>query len=467
MSGPCFLACLYTSREESCGCHVQTSCNPAESFGYTQGALVGDRIEVFSKMPPVAQGLGTPVLHSKYADDGDGGVDRDDGLVWFMLMASSFFIMVIIPSVAGMIYRCCHNIGDEYLEESEETDLMYNDEEETEHDTEALRVLSPDEQEIYFQAKEFIKLNSFAKMKLAAWQLDLIKEKGVHAWEFLSNSDNHHQITIDNKTEITFNNRNTPLSIQSNLPFPDTKDVHYIEFKIFDIPEHYKNNTLISLGLSTFPYPSFVLPGRYLHSVAYDSTGDRRHNSPFPLKEAKSGYQIFPALEKGDVIGIGLKKFTRAVFFTRNGKKLSESKFKGHIHLPKTVQLFPTIGSINPCRIDVNFGQMGFVFIEANVKKWALAPLRGTEIPPPLYTKFNHDVLLDYSDAEDSELPEFEDILQNGLTRQAEFTDDERGNDELTLETIEHMPPNYDSMIQDEIREAMDENIEDSSPRAF
>lgn len=411
----------------------------------------------------LAPGLGYEDSSYDYQNRGPGEEDTGSPLIPLLMISVLFLLTTVVLLTIALIQKCCGLRNNSSIDDSDESNLQYDELEEIVNDATALRIMTPDEQEIYFQAKEYIKLNGFAKMDLAPWQRDMIKEKGVQAWTFENSSENQHTISVDNKSEITFNNRNTPVSIQSNLPIPFTKDVHYIEFKIFDIPEQFRDNTLISLSLTTFPYPSFVLPGRYLHSLSYDSNGDRRHNSPFPLESLKSGRDIFPHLQEGDVVGIGIKKHSRAVFFTRNGKKLSESKFNGHIKLPKSVQLFPTIGSINPCRVDVNFGQMGFVFIEANVKKWGLAPLRGSEIPPPLYTKFNHDVLLDCSDVEDSELPEFEDIVQSGIAGPAEFTDDEIGDDELTLDTIEQ-PPNYDHLIQDEIREAMGENIDDLDP---
>jgi len=43
----------------------------------------------------------------------------------------------------------------------------------------------------------------------------------------------------------------------------------------------------------------------------------------------------------------------------------------------------------------VNFGQAGFVFIEANVKKWGLAPMTGTLAPPPRYGREEESILLD------------------------------------------------------------------------
>jgi hypothetical protein len=56
--------------------------------------------------------------------------------------------------------------------------------------------------------------------------------------------------------------------------------------------------------------------------------------------------------------------------------------------------LFPTIGANGPCQVHVNLGQMGFVFVEANVKKWGLAPSQGTLSPPPAYGTERDTVLL-------------------------------------------------------------------------
>lgn len=43
----------------------------------------------------------------------------------------------------------------------------------------------------------------------------------------------------------------------SNLPVPKQNEVYYWEAKIYDKPE----NTLISIGMATKPYPLFRLPG--------------------------------------------------------------------------------------------------------------------------------------------------------------------------------------------------------------
>src|SRR5260221_5698935 len=57
--------------------------------------------------------------------------------------------------------------------------------------------------------------------------------------------------------------------------------------------------------------------------------------------------------------------------------------------------LFPTIGADGPCSVHVNLGQAGFVFIEANVKKWGLAPSVGTLAPPPAYGSERGSILLE------------------------------------------------------------------------
>lgn len=93
---------------------------------------------------------------------------------------------------------------------------------------------------------------------------------------------------------------------------------------------------------------------------------------------------------QGDVIGVGYRPRTGSIFFTRNGKKLDEIA-----HNLKSQNFFPTVGANGPCTVHVNFGQMGFVFIEANVKKWGLAPMTGSLAPPPPYGSEQGSILLE------------------------------------------------------------------------
>jgi len=149
---------------------------------------------------------------------------------------------------------------------------------------------------------------------------------------------------------------------------------------MFDLPE----TTTVAVGLATKPYPAFRLPGLNRHSVAYHSNGDKSHNYPFTASP------FGPTLKEGDVLGLGYRPRSGTVFFTRNGRKMDDA-FIGLIRW----NLFPTIGADGPCSVHINFGQSGFVFVEANVKKWGLAPSVGTLAPPPAYGSERGSILLD------------------------------------------------------------------------
>ncbi|KAL8943162.1 MAG: hypothetical protein Q9211_001091 [Gyalolechia sp. 1 TL-2023] len=204
-----------------------------------------------------------------------------------------------------------------------------------------------------------------------------IQEKGVSAWEFEPELEIANCF-VEGRTEIEF--FDSECSVQSNLPIPKQNEVYYWEAKIYDKPEP----SLISIGVTTKPYPLFRLPGWHKSSIAYTSLGHRRHNQPF----APSSYG--PEYVQGDVIGVGYRPRTGTVFFTRNGKRLDDVA-----HGLKTQNFFPTVGANGPCTVHVNFGQSGFVFIEANVKKWGLAPMTGSLAPPPPYGSEQGSILLE------------------------------------------------------------------------
>lgn len=187
-------------------------------------------------------------------------------------------------------------------------------------------------------------------------------------------------VLVHARTELTF--LPDPLSactVQSNLPLPKSNEVYYWEVKLFDLPP----TTNVSIGLTTKPYPPFRLPGHSRYSIAYHSNGDKSHNYPF------TSTSFGPSLKEGDTLGIGYKPRSGTVFFTRNGRK-TEDAFVG---LGK-FNLFPSIGADGPCSVHVNLGQAGFVHIEANVKKWGLAPSQGTLAPPPAYGSESGSILL-------------------------------------------------------------------------
>jgi hypothetical protein len=128
----------------------------------------------------------------------------------------------------------------------------------------------------------------------------------------------------------------------------------------------------------------FPLQGFHKYSVAYSSNGMRRFNQPFtPTNYA-------PQYVQGDVIGVGYRPRTGTIFFTRNGKKLEDV-----VHGLKSQNFFPAVGANGPATVHVNFGQSGFVFIEANVKKWGLAPVTGSLAPPPPYGAEQGSILLE------------------------------------------------------------------------
>ncbi|KAF4552058.1 SPRY domain-containing protein [Elsinoe fawcettii] len=231
----------------------------------------------------------------------------------------------------------------------------------------------------YLRAKAFVQANPPESLQtdISLSQFLAIQEKGVSAWEFEPELEIANCF-VEQRTEIEF--FDSECCVQSNLPIPKQNEVYYWEAKIFDKPE----STLISIGVTTKPYPLFRLPGWHRFSLAYTSTGQRRYNQPF------QGTNYGPIFEQGDVIGCGYRPRTGTIFFTRNGKKLEDVA-----HGLKSQNFFPTVGANGPCNIQVNFGQMGFVFIEANVKKWGLAPMTGSLAPPPPYGSEQGSILLE------------------------------------------------------------------------
>lgn len=208
-----------------------------------------------------------------------------------------------------------------------------------------------------------------------------IQEKGVSAWCFEPDYESLQTLLVHSRTELTFlPDPGTSSCVQSNLPLPKLNEVYYWEVKLFDLPE----STSVAIGLTTKPYPTFRLPGLNRYSVALHSNGDKSHNFPFTAQTYGS------SMKEGDVMGVGYRPRSGTVFFTRNGRKMDDA----FIGLTRW-NLFPTVGADGPCTLHVNLGQSGFVFIEANVKKWGLAPSVGTLAPPPAYGSERGSVLLE------------------------------------------------------------------------
>ncbi|POY71921.1 hypothetical protein BMF94_5057 [Rhodotorula taiwanensis] len=216
-----------------------------------------------------------------------------------------------------------------------------------------------------------------------------IQEKGVSAWSFEPDYESNPALIVESRTEITFLADGAGMapeegggcSVQSNLPVPKLNDVYYFECKMYEKA----TTTNVSVGLATKPYPSFRMPGVSRYSVGYHSQdGFKSHSFPF------TATSYGPPLLEGDTLGVGYRPRTGTVFFTRNGKKLEDA----YVGFNKR-NVFPTIGADGPCSVHVNLGQAGFVFIEANVKKWGLAPMMGTLAPPPAYGSERGSILLE------------------------------------------------------------------------
>lgn len=208
-----------------------------------------------------------------------------------------------------------------------------------------------------------------------------IQEKGVSAWSFEPDYESNASLLVHARTELTFlPDPSSSSCVQSNLPLPKLNEVYYWEVKMFDLPE----TTSVAIGLATKPYPIFRLPGQNKFSVAYHSNGDKSHNFPFLAQS------YGPSLKEGDVLGVGYRPRTGTVFFTKNGRKMDDA----YVGITRW-NLFPTVGANGPCSLHVNLGQSGFVFIEANVKKWGLAPSVGTLAPPPAYGSERGSILLE------------------------------------------------------------------------
>lgn len=271
----------------------------------------------------------------------------------------------------------------------------------------------------------------------------------MSAWEFEPELEIANCF-VEGRTEIEF--FDSECSVQSNLPIPKQNEVYYWEAKVYDKPE----SSLISIGVSTKPYPLFRLPGPldlttpyYLDllltcagwhksSIAYTSTGQRRYNQPF----TPTSYG--PAFVQGDVIGVGYRPRTGSIFFTRNGKKLDDVA-----HGLKTQNFFPTVGANGPCTIHVNFGQSGFVFIEANVKKWGLAPMTGSLAPPPPYGSEQGSILLETgrdgaSQSQGNYAPLGHGRSRSGNMRTPMSPGPQRSPTEISLGELAHIPSNED-----------------------
>ncbi|KAH6719783.1 concanavalin A-like lectin/glucanase domain-containing protein [Leptodontidium sp. 2 PMI_412] len=314
--------------------------------------------------------------------DSEIRVQRNDSTINGVMIGllSSFGSAILIALIFFIVYFFRYTSSGRIFLDRIGRPGEYDDEQAyAREEAEALEEMDDLQRTEYFRAKAFIQANPPDSLPtdISLSQYLAIQEKGVSAWEFEPELEIANCF-VEGRTEIEF--FDSECSTLTNLPIPKQNEVYYWESKIYDKPE----TTLISIGVATKPYPLFRLPGWHKYSVAYTSTGHRRYNQPF------SGPTYGPQFVQGDVIGVGYRPRTGTIFFTRNGKKLEDVA-----HGLKSQNLFPAVGANGPCTVHVNFGQSGFVFIEANVKKWGLAPMTGSLAPPPPYGSEQGSILLE------------------------------------------------------------------------
>lgn len=295
-------------------------------------------------------------------------------------LVSSFGSIILIALVIFIFWVSgCANTGRIILDRLGRPGEYDDEQAFAREEAEALETMDEMSRQEYLRAKAYVTANppESVQTDISLSQYLAIQEKGVSAWEFEPELEIANCF-VEGRTEIEF--FDSECTVMSNLPVPKQNDVYYWEAKIYEKPE----NTLLSIGMATKPYPLFRLPGYHKYSAAYQSTGSRRYNQPF------NSTPYGPQLVQGDVVGVGYRPRTGAIFFTRNGKKLDEV-----VHGLKAQNFFPAIGANGPAIVHVNFGQAGFVFIEANVKKWGLAPVTGSLAPPPPYGSEQGSILLE------------------------------------------------------------------------
>ncbi|KAI1818130.1 ssh-4 [Poronia punctata] len=301
-----------------------------------------------------------------------------DGIVIGLL--SSFGSAIVVALIFLIIYFFRHTTSGRIFLDRIGRPGEYDDEQAfAKEEAEALEMMDDMQRTEYLRAKAFIQGNppESVQTDISLSQYLAIQEKGVAAWEFEPELEIANCF-VEARTEIEF--FDSECTVMSNLPVPKQNEVYYWEAKVYEKPEA----TTLSIGMSTKPYPLFRLPGYHKYSVAYTSTGARRYNQPF------TPTPYGPPIVQGDVIGVGYRPRTGTIFYTRNGRRLEDV-----VHGLKSQNFFPSVGANGPCVVHVNFGQAGFVFIEANVKKWGLAPMTGSLAPPPPYGSEQGSILLE------------------------------------------------------------------------
>jgi hypothetical protein len=362
-------------------------------------------------------------------------------------LGALFLILVLLTvyfsffNTGGIFLGSNFNIPGEF----DDLEAVLNDE------AEFLPKMKEQERENYFQGKQFQEQFPPSAQpldtSLSDAEREFIADRGIQAYVFEQPSEHSSvpSIVVEDKLDVRFTSHD-PNSAILNCPLPTHEnDTVYFEVKLFEFPE----SSTVSIGVATKPYPLFRLPGFNRYSIAYDSTGTVRVNQPFYSPS------IWPKLIEGDVLGCGFKPRSGIIFFTHNGKKVVEAA-----HNVK-FDMYPIIGSQGPSKLDVNLGQLGYVFIEANVKKWGFGSVYGTiGIPPAYGNEIDDDTVLDKGEELPPNYPSEEDTFfgpsalltpQEATPQQTVTTENEPSVPENKPSKIISKPPSYN----DEPKEAL------------
>ncbi|KAJ1895147.1 Protein ssh4 [Kickxella alabastrina] len=304
--------------------------------------------------------------------EGEGGGEDDELVTILILVVALFGALFGVGALFLLFYVCSlvvrqvrgtvFGMGEDGVSERLRRQLLTDD----------------DSRQSYEMGRAFEQQYPYGSIntQLTDEQQAEIREKGVDAWEFVVDLDVN--AMLQSKTEVLFMGGEN--CVQTNLPLPKINSVYYFEVKIVEKPV----DVNMWIGLATKPYPAWRMTGWNKYSVGFcANNGSVHQNSPF--KGTRIGEQLFV----GDILGIGFQPRSGVVWFTRNGRRYKA------ISSGMLYDVFPTISADGPCSFSANFGQRGFVFIEANVKRWGFGPIEGAMLPPPIYGANQNTILLE------------------------------------------------------------------------
>ncbi|KAJ2489860.1 Protein ssh4 [Coemansia sp. RSA 2050] len=381
-------------------------------FRQTPTSRLALGVACLASLALAARPLNMPYSKASNIKTSDGNESEEGELVVLLIIVVAicgalvglgvlFFLVYVCTSIARRIRSWLFGVDDDGVSERMRSRLL------------------PDEgsRQSYELARAFERQYPYGSIdtQLTSEQQTQIREKGVDAWEFVVSLDVN--AMLQSKTEVLFMGGEN--CVQTNLPLPKVNSVYYFEVKLVEKPA----DVNMWIGLATKPYPAWRMTGWNKYSAGYCvNNGSVHQNSPF--KGAHIGEQLFV----GDILGIGYQPRSGVVWFSRNGRRY-KAVLSGMLY-----DLFPTISADGPCSFSANFGQRGFVFIEANVKRWGFGPVEGSIAPPPVYGANQNTILLETA-APSSE----DDNNSDDDDSEEEEADDERSDDGASSRNL-HLP---------------------------